>query len=104
MLNTNILPSNVVNTTVTTAVKANDSTDLCHKIIPGIVANKPNSNPSGGNICKAKATIINVITLSIVALVYILEKKFDTTILILSMFIILSFLTFIYNYLQSFLI
>src|SRR5699024_816196 len=98
MINTNILPSNVVNTTVTTAVKANDSTALCHNIIPGIVANKPNSNLSGGNICKAKATIINVITLSIVALVSILENKFATPILILSMFIILTSLKLLYNY------
>ena len=98
ILNTNILPNNVVSTTVMTAVKPKDSTDLCHKIIPGIVANKLNTSPSSGNICKAKATIINVITLSIVALVCILENKFATPIQFLSMFIILTSLKLLYNY------
>lgn len=100
ILNTNILPNKVVNTTVTTAVKPNDSTDLCHKIMPGIVANKLNTSPSGGNICKAKATTTSVIILSIVALGYIFENKFATPILFLIITFILTSLKLLYNYCQ----
>lgn len=100
ILNTNILPSKVVNTTVTTAVNPNDSIDLCHKIMPGIVANALNIRPSGGNIYKAKATTISVRILSTVALGYILENKFATPILFLTIPFILTSLKLLYNYWQ----
>ena len=101
VLNTNILPNNVVNTTVMTAVKPNDSIDLCHKIIPGIVAKILNTRPNGGNICKAKATTISVKILSTVTLGYIFENNFATPILFLTITIILTSLKLLYNYWQS---
>ena len=75
ILSTNILPNNVVKTTDITAAKPNDSFDLCHKMIPGIVANNASTSPSGGNICKAKATTMKAIMLRIVALGYILKTS-----------------------------
>ncbi|EHY93825.1 hypothetical protein SSME_00190 [Staphylococcus saprophyticus subsp. saprophyticus KACC 16562] len=68
--------------------------------MPGIVANALNTRPSGGNICKAKATTISVRILSTVALGYILENKFATPILFLTIPFILTSLKLLYNYWQ----
>ena len=76
VLNTNILPNKVVKITVITAANPKDSLDLCHSTMPGIVANKHNTKPSGGNICKTKATMMSEIILKIVALGSIFENKF----------------------------
>lgn len=80
-LNTKTFPNNVVRITVITAARPKDSLDFCHNTMPGIVAKRHKTRPSGGNICKTKATIINAKILNIVALGFIFENKFATPIL-----------------------
>ena len=98
IVNTKILPNKVVKITVITAVMPNVSKDLCHKIMPGIVAKRLNTSPSGGNIFKAKATMISANVPRIAALGYIFENKFATPILFLTITSILTSLKLFHNF------
>ena len=89
-LNTIVLPNNTAITKVTIVAKPNDGIDLFQRIIPGMVANKHNSQPTSGNIYVTKATTINASVPIIVALGSIFENNFATPILNLTISTILT--------------
>ena len=99
-LNVAKLVKSVVRITVIKAAIPKLSFDLCHKTIPGMVAKKHNTYPIKGTKYVTKATIIKVITPSIVALGLTLENKFATPILNLTIMPILTSLKGLYNYCQ----
>ena len=80
-LNTKVFPNKVVMTTVSKAPIPNVAIDLCHMIIPGMVANKHRIRPIIGNTYVTKATATSTIVPIIIALGCTFENTFATPIL-----------------------
>ena len=75
------IPNKVVMTTVSKAPIPNVAIDLCHMIIPGMVANKHRIRPIIGNTYVTKATATSTIVPIIIALGCTFENTFATPIL-----------------------